>query len=204
MFVLKKSRREHPVRALYFLPNLLSGARIVLTFFFLHAFLQGPEYVLSAFCYFTLAVLSDLVDGYLARSCNATTACGAFLDPLADKILVFGAFGSCWFMGLMSGWILALLALRDLFVTIMRCFLLTGGKTLETSFVAKSKTVLQFFTIYLFFGYRFLEQFPDVFLRWYLFFLSLVTYGMLFLALYSALSYLLFLKNNYVAYRKIT
>lgn len=72
------------------LPNILSLFRIVLVPVFLICFFGGgPECrMISAFV-FMLAVLTDFLDGRIARRYNQITMLGRFLDPLADKMMVF-------------------------------------------------------------------------------------------------------------------
>ena len=74
------------------LPNWLSVGRILLIPVFMVALLgRLPQGDLVAVAVFTVAALTDKLDGYLARSRNATTTFGVFLDPLADKLLVSAA-----------------------------------------------------------------------------------------------------------------
>ncbi|MCR5084873.1 MAG: CDP-diacylglycerol--glycerol-3-phosphate 3-phosphatidyltransferase [Succinivibrionaceae bacterium] len=71
------------------IPNILTLFRVVLIPVFVALFYWPTEYsnMLAAFA-FVLACLTDLVDGYLARRLNQVTKFGAFLDPVADKIIV--------------------------------------------------------------------------------------------------------------------
>lgn len=73
-------------------PNLLSGLRIFLIPFFIGAFYLPWRYAhfLAAFL-FLLAAITDWFDGYLARRFQLTSPLGAFLDPVADKLLVSSA-----------------------------------------------------------------------------------------------------------------
>lgn len=185
------------MRSLLFLPNLLSCTRILLALLFFQAFHESD--LVWATVFFTLAVSTDMIDGYIARTYNASSSWGAFLDPFADKILVFSALGSFYWKGLLSGWILSFLALRDFFITGARCFLLTDGKALEASYIAKSKTVMQFFLIYLLLGSCWLSANVPAFC-WhesYELLVTIVLYFVLLLALYSGLLYGAFLKKRF-------
>jgi CDP-diacylglycerol--glycerol-3-phosphate 3-phosphatidyltransferase len=74
------------------LPNLLTLARILLVPFFVIAYVvPGPATYLIAAALFALAAFTDWLDGYLARRLNQTTPFGAFLDPVADKLIVVTA-----------------------------------------------------------------------------------------------------------------
>jgi cardiolipin synthase len=79
------------------LPNLLTWLRILLIPLFLaiyylpDAWLTAPHKNLTATALFAFAAITDWLDGYLARSLNQTSAFGAFLDPVADKLMVAAA-----------------------------------------------------------------------------------------------------------------
>lgn len=79
------------------IPNILTVLRIVLIpvfvgFFYLPADVVPVHLVnLSATLVFALAAVTDWLDGYLARRLNQTSAFGAFLDPVADKLMVAAA-----------------------------------------------------------------------------------------------------------------
>jgi len=74
---------------LYNLPNLLTVARIVLIpVFVVVYYLPTPWSATAATAIFVAAAVTDWLDGYLARRLQMTTALGAFLDPVADKLMV--------------------------------------------------------------------------------------------------------------------
>ncbi len=74
------------------LPNILTFARILLIpIFVLVYILPGPGTYLVSALLFGLAAFTDWLDGYLARRLNQTTPFGAFLDPVADKLIVVSA-----------------------------------------------------------------------------------------------------------------
>lgn len=74
---------------LYSLPNLLTYARIVMIPVFVVVFyLPVPWAASAATLLFVLAAVTDWADGYLARKLAMTSALGAFLDPVADKLMV--------------------------------------------------------------------------------------------------------------------
>lgn len=71
------------------LPNILTLLRIVLIpFFVLFFYLDVGEANLIATVVFALAAFTDWLDGYLARRLKVTSRFGAFLDPVADKLMV--------------------------------------------------------------------------------------------------------------------
>src|ERR1035437_7850795 len=79
------------------LPNALTWMRIVMiplfvgVYYFPPTWLALPEKNLIATVIFTIAAITDLLDGYLARRLNQVSAFGAFLDPVADKLMVAAA-----------------------------------------------------------------------------------------------------------------
>ena len=86
--------------------------------------------------------LSDLVDGNLARK-YGTTRSGAFLDPLADKVLVLGAMFTLASHGVFSVWPVAIIAVREIAVSIYRVFAGAKGVSMPASRTAKIKTLSQ-------------------------------------------------------------
>ena len=77
------------------LPNILTSMRIVMIpiLVVLFYFLDVEWRYIAAAVVFTIASITDWLDGYLARKLGQTTAFGAFLDPVADKLIVAVALG---------------------------------------------------------------------------------------------------------------
>lgn len=90
--------------------------------------------------------LSDGADGWLARR-RGTSASGAFLDPLADKVLVLGALGALAATGHFAWAPVALLAGRELLVTSYRVVVARQGTSVPARPVAKAKTVVEFMVV---------------------------------------------------------
>jgi CDP-diacylglycerol--glycerol-3-phosphate 3-phosphatidyltransferase len=89
---------------------------------------------------------SDFVDGWLARR-DGTTRAGAYLDPLADKVLVLGAMFMLVANGTF-GWLpVALIAVRELGISLYRTLAGTKGITVPARRLAKWKTVVQQFAV---------------------------------------------------------
>ena len=130
------------------IPNILTVFRILLTpFFIFFLFNESESSGVYSLIIFTVASFTDAYDGYYARKYNAVSESGKFLDPLADKILASSAFISFAVLGLIDIWMVAIIILRDLFVTLLRMRMKKGGKSLVTSNIAKSKTAAQLITI---------------------------------------------------------
>jgi CDP-diacylglycerol---glycerol-3-phosphate 3-phosphatidyltransferase len=120
-------------------PNILTTGRLVLTGFFLWMILVSDNisnrtrFIDIAFVFFIITGLTDIVDGYIARRFDATSKYGRIVDPLADKILICGAYICFAVIGrpLLFGWsqttlsfihwgVVAVLIFRELAVTIIR------------------------------------------------------------------------------------
>jgi CDP-diacylglycerol--glycerol-3-phosphate 3-phosphatidyltransferase len=121
--------------------NLVSIVRLVISPVFFLLILRDPTSWLAVGCWVVLAS-TDFVDGNLARRFG-TTRSGAFLDPLADKVLVLGAL----FVLAASGrfpWVpVVLIAARELYISLYRTRLGRQGLAVPARTSAKVKTVLQ-------------------------------------------------------------
>ena len=131
------------------LPNQLTILRIILTPVFLYLFLSSdPTFIQISLGVFLIAALTDWYDGWLARKYNYITEWGKFWDPLADKILTSTAFIGFVFVGLLPGWMVILIIIRDLVVTLLRVFAESRGYNFVTSYYAKWKTLVQMIFLY--------------------------------------------------------
>jgi CDP-diacylglycerol--glycerol-3-phosphate 3-phosphatidyltransferase len=129
-----------------YIPNVLTVGRILVTpLLLLLLTVPSAEGQLSALALFVLASLSDYYDGVLARRFQVRSRLGQYLDPLADKILVLGTFGTLAMQepAIVPWWAVVLIGLRDAAVTGLRSWVEAGGKTLRTYRIAKAKTMLQ-------------------------------------------------------------
>lgn len=96
------------------LPNLLSVSRLLLTPFAVRTVLTG-QYG-AALWIFAIAALTDGLDGLLARRMGCPTRLGAYLDPLADKVLLSGTYVALGLSGLTPWWLVGLIFGRDLLI----------------------------------------------------------------------------------------
>jgi len=130
-------------------PNQLTLLRILLTPVFL-AFLFSPNILLRqlSLLVFIIALLTDWYDGWVARRWGYITRWGAFLDPLADKIVTSAALVSFLILGLAPAWPVWLIVIRDIAITLLRSYSEYKGKPFDTSRLAKTKTFIQFTVIY--------------------------------------------------------
>ena len=90
----------------------------------------------------TVLAFSDGLDGHLARR-HGTTSSGAFLDPLADKFLVIAALVALARLGAVSWVAVALIAAREVAMSLFRTYASRRGVSVPARPVAKAKTVVQ-------------------------------------------------------------
>src|SRR6516162_11553633 len=92
------------------LPNLLTMGRIVAIPFFVWLLdVPTPVRGFWACIVFTLAAITDVLDGYLARKLGVVSVLGKFLDPLADKLIVMAALVWLVSLGRVPAWVVVLL-----------------------------------------------------------------------------------------------
>jgi len=131
------------------IPNFLSLLRIILVPVFV-IFLIQDSYI-KALIVFTIAGLTDALDGTLARLLNEQTKLGAFLDPLADKLLLSTSFISLSIFGLIPGWLTVIVISRDFIILLGIVILSMMSITYEIHpiFISKITTALQIGTVFL-------------------------------------------------------
>ncbi len=132
------------------LPNLLTVSRVVITPIFLVTILIEtlPHRFLIACVIFSIASITDAIDGHIARKNNQITNFGKFLDPIADKILTTAALLAFMFMGLCNIWIVMLVLTREFAIASVRMLAATNGVVIPANVWGKIKTVSQMvFTI---------------------------------------------------------
>ena len=131
-------------------PNQLSLLRIILAPLFLYLFLsENPVYKKISLFVFFIAVLTDWYDGWHARRYGQVSKAGIFLDPLADKILTSMAFIGFYILKIMPMWMVLIIVVRDIVITLLRSYQEVKGKTMKTSYIAKTKTFIQMTYIFL-------------------------------------------------------
>lgn len=96
---------------------------------------------------FTVASITDFLDGHIARKNNLITSFGKFIDPIADKLLVNTLFILLATTGTISVVPVLIMIWRDTMVDAMRMMCANKGKVVAAGMSGKIKTVLQMFTI---------------------------------------------------------
>jgi CDP-diacylglycerol--glycerol-3-phosphate 3-phosphatidyltransferase len=92
---------------------------------------------------FVVAAVSDLIDGYLARKYHLESTIGAFLDPLADKLLVIGAMIMLIPLARIPAWMVAVFIIRDMTITALRGIAASEGMIIAASSLGKYKTTFE-------------------------------------------------------------
>jgi len=111
--------------------------------------LKGGEQEIIASIVFILAMVTDGLDGYLARKRGQITTMGMLLDPLADKLLVSAAYIAlvAYNPRIVNPWIAVLVIGREFLVSGLRSIAATEGFTIEASEIGKLKTVIQIVSV---------------------------------------------------------
>ncbi len=125
-------------------PTYLTLLRMLLAVAFVIFVMLEPIWAkIVALILFIIAAFSDLVDGKWARKQKIVTDLGAFLDPLADKMLVNLAFLVLVYLGVVPLWVFAIILVRDFAVDGMRMMAARNGLTIAASNWGKWKTTFQ-------------------------------------------------------------
>jgi CDP-diacylglycerol--glycerol-3-phosphate 3-phosphatidyltransferase len=126
------------------LPNALSLLRLLAMPIVLVCLLfPGKWGSFLAALFFTVAFITDFLDGYFARKHGAVTTLGKFLDPLADKILVSMTLIMLIPLERVPAWMVVIIVAREIAVTGLRSAAVTEGIIIQASTLGKYKTFFQ-------------------------------------------------------------
>ena len=140
-------------------PNVLTLFRILLTFVFIVLLTkEGLGSKIFALIIFTLASLTDFLDGYIARKYDLISRFGKLMDPIADKFLILSAFFIFTQLRVIASWMFAVILAREVIVTGLRLFAVRKGQALAAEGAGKLKTVLQIISVYLIILFTILVQ----------------------------------------------
>ncbi|MFS8980734.1 CDP-diacylglycerol--glycerol-3-phosphate 3-phosphatidyltransferase [Cupriavidus necator] len=104
---------------------------------------------LTAASFFIIAAVTDWLDGFLARRWNQTSSFGAFLDPVADKLMVTAALLSLLALGRVTDLIALVIIGREITISALREWMAQIGasKSVAVNFLGKLKTTVQMIAI---------------------------------------------------------
>lgn len=125
-------------------PTLLTFSRIISIPFFL---LVTPLHPIAGVLIFSLASLTDFLDGYIARRTGQITRFGIILDPIADKFLVIAALILLVDMGSLSAFVAIVIIIREFLITALRVVALTRNIVIPAETGGKLKTTVQLIAI---------------------------------------------------------
>ena len=131
------------------LPNLLTLIRIILTPLLVILLIDGK--FVEALIVFTIAGITDGLDGLIARWMRQKTRIGAILDPIADKLLLTSAYVTLAVIGFLPGWLAVTVISRDVIIVfgVLIIFLFQGEVEIHPSMLGKITTVVQLGTIFM-------------------------------------------------------
>lgn len=97
---------------------------------------------MAAFVIYVTLSLTDKLDGHLARSRGEITDFGKFLDPIADKLLVFSALLLLLSHGYVSVWVVFIILAREFLVSALRMVAASNGEVIAADKLGKAKTAV--------------------------------------------------------------
>ena len=123
------------------IPNLITLGRVILVPVVFWLLLTGE--LKAAFLVFVVAGISDAVDGFLAKRFNWETELGAYLDPIADKLLIVCIFIALGVTGRLPSWLVIMVVSRDVLIVIavVLSWLLGNPTPMKPLAVSKINTV---------------------------------------------------------------
>ncbi len=134
---------------IFTVPNQLTFLRLIfLPFFIILVHYDNYNWALGVLL---AAAVSDALDGVLARRLNQKTALGAYLDPIADKLLLSSSFFILAVKGMIDWWLTILVFSRDLLILIIAAVILavSGYRPLPPTLYGKATTAAQILFIFL-------------------------------------------------------
>ena len=135
------------MKKLFSVPNILTGFRFALipVLIILFSVKQSIQVEMWSFIVFTVAAVTDFIDGWLARRYKIETVLGKLMDPLADKTLVTTALIMLIPLGKIAAWVCLLIICREIIVTGFRGLAATTGKVVAAGSIGKLKSNFQYF-----------------------------------------------------------
>jgi CDP-diacylglycerol--glycerol-3-phosphate 3-phosphatidyltransferase len=129
-------------------PNWLTIGRILsLPIIIVLASFPSRGFGIAAAIVFSIAAITDFLDGYIARKTGQVSEFGKLLDPIADKIIVAAAFIMLVDLGRAPAWVIVLIICREFAISGLRAYAGTKNVVIEAGFAGKTKTTLQILSI---------------------------------------------------------
>lgn len=166
------------------LPIFLTWLRIMMiplfvgVFYFEQHWLSGAAQNLVATIIFTAAAITDWLDGWLARRLNQTSAFGAFLDPVADKLMVAAALIVLVQLDRIDAVVALIIIGREIAISALREWMaaIGRGRSVAVSFLGKIKTAAQMIAIPMLLYHDAIGDFePQLYGKWLVWVAALLT-----------------------------
>jgi cardiolipin synthase len=131
------------------LPNYITLFRVILIPFFINLMIYG--YYRGALLVFVVAGVTDALDGMIARLMGKKTELGAFLDPMADKLLILSAFLTLALLGKLPVWLVIIVVSRDAILAMgsLIIYVMTHKLKIRPTLIGKLTTVMQLIVVVL-------------------------------------------------------
>jgi len=148
------------------LPNLLTILRILLVP--LAVWLIISDEFAAAFAVFVIAGVTDAVDGFIAKRFNAVTELGAYLDPVADKLLLVSMYVALGVQDFLPDWLVILVVSRDVMIigAVILSWLVDNPVRIRPLILSKANTVAQITFAALVLGLLAIERFSPGIVVW--------------------------------------
>lgn len=179
---------EKSAASVFNLPNIITMARILCVPFFVWSLFAIPQDSTARWLsvlIFIIIMISDGVDGAIARKRGLITNLGKLLDPIADKALLGGALVALAILGEFSWWVTIVILVRELGITAYR-FVVVQREVVAASSGGKLKTILQSVLI----G-SLASPLAFIFAPWYINLESALTILVLLITVYTGLQYMI-------------
>ena len=151
------------------IPNLITILRVLLVPIFIIYIIN--DRMLGSLIIFCIASISDALDGFIARVFHKKSDLGAYLDPLADKILLIAAYITLAILKMIPAWLAVLIISRDVIILlgVLVLYLNRYPVKIHPSLLSKSTTCLQIATILMILSNSYLHLEP---IKMYVFWLT--------------------------------
>ncbi len=125
------------------IPNFITIFRFVLVPFVIYALFKG--HTALALAGFLIAGISDGVDGFIARRYNQRSELGAYLDPIADKLLLVTIFIACGYLAVLPLWLVYAVVSRDAMIVgaVVLSTIMGNPVEMRPLFISKMNTAMQ-------------------------------------------------------------
>lgn len=125
------------------IPNLITLGRVIFIPLIFWLLVSGQTR--GAFLLFVLAGVTDAVDGWLAKRWNMQTELGAYLDPMADKLLIVSIYVALGVAGELPSWLVIAVVSRDILIVlgVLLCWIIERPVQIQPHMISKANTASQ-------------------------------------------------------------